>query len=99
MSDFCSVHYFVSEIILSCVWFLLCVVGAYIQFYHNRGLPDFPESTRRCGKKIKPDDSRVPARYSVQAEDEPENDEPDERSPLLRQNERRNRNTMAAAPT
>lgn len=78
-----SVVFSVSEIILTCVWFLLFLLGAFIQFYRDWGCQDFPSSRRRCGRRVEPENDRVPARYSVDPEEDSGGD-PDERSPLLR---------------
>ncbi|XP_061178645.1 transmembrane 7 superfamily member 3-like [Saccostrea echinata] len=88
------------EIILSCAWFLFCVFGAFVQFYRDWNKPDFPQSSRRCGKKVQPEYNQVPARYNVDSEGDSDR-EPDERSPLLRQtrNIRHHRERVLAAPT
>lgn len=73
----------IKEIILTCVWFLLFLLGAFIQFYLDWGRQDFPTSRRRCGRRVEPENDRVPARYSVDPEED-SGEDPDERSPLLR---------------
>lgn len=73
----------IKEIILTCVWFLLFLLGAFIQFYRDWGRQDFPSSRRRCGRRVEPENDRVPARYSVDPEED-SGEDPDERSPLLR---------------
>ncbi|XP_062597107.1 transmembrane 7 superfamily member 3-like [Saccostrea cucullata] len=88
------------EIILACAWFLVCVFGAFVQFYRDWGQPDFPQSSRRCGRKLQPGYNRIPARYSVESEGDSDR-EPDERSPLLRpaRNTGHHRERVLAAPT
>lgn len=78
-----SAVFSVSEIILTCIWFLLFALGAIFQFYRDWGRPDFPTSSRRCGRRVEPENDRVPARYSVDPEED-SGEDPDERSPLIR---------------
>lgn len=92
-----STVFSVSEIILTCVWFLLFALGAIFQFYRDWGRPDFPTSRRRCGRRVEPENDGVPARYSVDPEED-SGEDPDERSPLLRHTVNRHHRDRVLVP-
>lgn len=87
----------IKEIILTCVWFLLFALGAIFQFYRDWGRPDFPTSRRRCGRRVEPENDGVPARYSVDPEED-SGEDPDERSPLLRHTVNRHHRDRVLVP-
>ncbi|XP_063398158.1 transmembrane 7 superfamily member 3-like isoform X1 [Mytilus trossulus] len=65
----------IKDIILSCVWTVLFVTGSGLQFYRERGKPEFPS----CPRKLR----RLHRQHAPNTSDQ-DHIERDERSPLLR---------------
>ncbi|CAG2242966.1 unnamed protein product [Mytilus edulis] len=65
----------IKDIILSCVWTVLFVTGSGLQFYRERGKPEFPS----CPRKLR----KLRRQHAPNTSDQ-DHIERDERSPLLR---------------